>query len=210
MKFILEIGKGVYGKGNTQITGKDLYPLDFDLHQEIAQLKSSIAAIPKITNAALLNSITAEQVTNWNEGDLTSSEEKQIKTLLKWRNESFNVNNFYQPLSIPAFPWTDGSSIVTFNNYNLTECYLLINTTTSTRSVNWDNLKNETKIGVSFYVDALKAPLSIYLERTTEIAVPDFVVFKPSDINSRNFFKTHFAPNTNGAFSKDLQVYPLK
>ncbi|CAL2104485.1 protein of unknown function [Tenacibaculum sp. 190130A14a] len=210
MKFILKIGKGNYGAGNTQLTGADVYALDVELHQEIAQLKSTVAGIPKITNATLLNSITAAQVANWNAGDLTDSEEKQIETLLKWRSESFSLNNFYQPASIPAFPWTEGSSIVTFNNYNLTESYLLVNTTVSTRSVNWDSLKNETKIGISFYVDSLEAPLSIYLERTTEIVVSDFVVFKPSDINSRSFFNTHLAPNTNGAYNKELQVYPIK
>ena len=207
--FILKLGKGKYGVGGTQIRGTDLAIISQDPTPLIQALIS--AYNKSLPDLSILNSISPESISQWNEKQFTPSEVKKLKTLITWRSVLIPFNSFQDKSSIPAFPWANGSSAAALKNYNngsVSGNYLLVNSSVSSNNINWLYLKESAKISIHYYDDDNETPDAFILERTTEIVLAGYVVFKVMGATSNARFGT-FTPDVDGVFSKNVQVTSL-
>ncbi|WP_272149141.1 hypothetical protein [Tenacibaculum aiptasiae] len=205
--FILKTGKGKYGIGGKQIQGVDLLNISQDPTALVnALISESFSNLPDLS---ILNSITPESIKKWNEEQFTEAEVKKLKTLISWRNVLLPFKLLLDKTSIPAL---NTSNIVALKNYNdgsVSGNYLLVYKKVSSSNVNWKYLKDSTKIGVHYYDEANQVPDSFVLEKTTEIKVDDYVVYKVTGATSNARFSTFF-PNQEGFHSRNVYVYSLE
>lgn len=205
--YILKIGKGKYGVNGTQIKGTDLAVLSEDNVRLInALIQENNENLPDFS---ILNSITPQSIKKWNEGQFTEAEVKKLKTLISWRNVLLPFKLLLDKTSIPAL---NTSNIVALKNYNdgsVSGNYLLVYKKVSSSNVNWKHLKDSTKIGIHYYDEANQVPDSFVLEKTTEIKVDDYVIYKVTGATSNARFST-FLPNQEGFHPRNVYVYSLE
>ncbi|WP_272151393.1 hypothetical protein [Tenacibaculum aiptasiae] len=207
--FILKTGKGKYGVGGKQIQGVDIVNISQDPTALVqALVRESFEELPDLS---ILRIITPQLIEKWNKGQFTESEVKKLKTFISWRSILISFNNFKDKNSIPPFPWTNGSNIVTLKNYNngsVSGNYLLVSSAVSSNNINWLYLKESNKISIHYYDEENKTPDAFILEKTTEIVLAGYVVYKVIGATPNARFTT-FTPDTDGAYSKNIQVNSL-
>lgn len=204
--FFLKSGKGKYGVGGRQINASDLAIVSEEPIRLIQQLIE--ANNNNLPDLSILNSITPSLIADWNTKQFTASEVKKLKTLIAWRNVFITFNNFKDKTNISGVA---GSNIVTLKNYNngsVSGNYLLVNNTVSSNNINWLYLKESSKISIHYYDETNKIPDAFILEKTTELALTNYTIYKVSGATSNARFGT-FTPNVDGVFSKNIYVNSL-
>ncbi|SNR17721.1 hypothetical protein [Tenacibaculum jejuense] len=150
-----------------------------------------------------LSSETA-QTSNFSELEI-----KKLKTLTK-RFGRLDFNHFKDRDALPTFLWENGSLLVFFTNYNdgtNNGNYLLVKQTGISENVNLLYLRNKEKLQILFYDDTL-FNLSLIMQRTNEIVLNDYIVFKLENTYSAAY--DLFVPDSEGSFYKNILVIPIE
>lgn len=199
--FRFKKGKGIYGNSNTQIAESEL--LDISNNSEmVSYIENYVNSNTHYhSNFSVLNSITQQDINNWDKNQFTQKEEETIRIGMK-EIENVYLYHLYNKSSIPTIPAAE--SIIVLKNYNNSfNDYILVRNSTISTSI-YHNLMINNEILKVYYKNSTSY-VSFRIGRTNDITVQDFTCLKRLDGNINDL-----VPNTDGKTSQRMLTIGLK